>query len=214
MKNDKDFDPSKIELVNINDVRPNDYNPKEKNTAEYRNVVKSIGRNGLKQFIFVREVDGEMVIVDGEQRWTAAKELGYSQIYVYNLGAISEEEAKALTIWFEVQVPLDEVDLAPIALELHKVGIDLPFTEKEMGNFENLAKFSFDDYSDDGVLEDGDLGFKTLKIQMLKSQFDGVRAKINEIVELEGVSEGRALELLVADGLAGYEFEEENESDS
>ena len=117
----KDFDPSKIIKVPIDKVEPNDYNPKEKNTKEYKNVVESIRRNGLKQPIFVREVDGneKYVVVDGEQRLTAANELGYTEIYVYNLGKISEEEAKALTIWFEVQVPFSEVELAPIVVELH-----------------------------------------------------------------------------------------------
>ena len=94
----KDFDPTKILKVQIDKVEPNDYNPKEKDTPEYRNVVKSIQLNGLKQPIFVREVDGNdnFVIVDGEQRWTAANELGYKEIYIYNLGKISEEEANKI----------------------------------------------------------------------------------------------------------------------
>ena len=36
----KDFDPSKIIKVPIDKVEPNDYNPKEKNTKEYKNVVE------------------------------------------------------------------------------------------------------------------------------------------------------------------------------
>ena len=35
----KDFDPNKIIKVPIDKVEPNDYNPKEKNTKEYKNVV-------------------------------------------------------------------------------------------------------------------------------------------------------------------------------
>ena len=80
----KDFDPSRILKVPIDKVEPNDYNPKKKDTPEYKKVVESLRVNGLKQPIFVREVDGNdnYVIVDGEQRWTAAKELGYKDIYI------------------------------------------------------------------------------------------------------------------------------------
>ena len=54
----KDFDPTRIQKVSIEEVEPNDYNPKEVDTPEYHNVVESIRINGLKQPIFVREVEG------------------------------------------------------------------------------------------------------------------------------------------------------------
>ena len=212
MNNEKDFDINKIELININDVIPNEYNPKKKDTHEYKNVVKSIARNGLKQFIFIREEDGQKIIVDGEQRWTAAKELGYSQIYVYNLGEISEEEAKALTIWFEVQVPFDDIELAPIAIELSKSNIELPFTSKEMNVFAELAQVDFSDFGDEEPLETPEK-MVTLTVQMSKEQFDAVKNKMKEIISEQNVSEGRALELLVADGIAGYMGEEIPEED-
>lgn len=208
----KDFDPSKIIKVPIDKVEPNDYNPKEKNTKEYKNVVESIRRNGLKQPIFVREVDGneKYVVVDGEQRLTAANELGYTEIYVYNLGKISEEEAKALTIWFEVQVPFSEVELAPIVVELNKLDITLPYTDEEIVTFEKMTQFDFDTaYNEEGPQTDElDDEMKTLNIKMTPEQFETVDGAMKYIMEQEDVSAGRALELLCANGLTGYPFDD------
>lgn len=207
----KDFDPSKIIKVPIDKVEPNGYNPKEKNTKEYKNVVESIRRNGLKQPIFVREVDGneKYVVVDGEQRLTAANELGYTEIYVYNLGKISEEEAKALTIWFEVQVPFSEVELAPIVVELNKLDITLPYTDEEIVTFEKMTQFDFDTaYNEEGPQNDElDDEMKTLNIKVTPEQFETVDGAIKYIMEQEDVSAGRALELLCANGLTGYPFD-------
>ena len=209
----KDFDPSKIRKVNIDDIEPNDYNPKLKDTPQYREVVRSIQLNGLKQPIFVREVEGndKYVIVDGQQRWTAAKELGYTEMYIYNLGKISEEEAKSLTIWFEVQVPFDEITLAPIVMDLTRLDIELPYSEEQINLFENMLSFNFEnEYGGDGISDEKDDledEMKTLNIKMTPEQFEIVNNAIKTVKEGENVSEGRALELLCSSGLAGYPFD-------
>ena len=201
----KDFDPTKVLKVQIDNVEPNSYNPKQKDTPEYRNVVKSIQLNGLKQPIFVREVDDNdnYVIVDGEQRWTAAKELGYKEIYIYNLGKISEEEAKSLTIWFEVQVPFDEADLAPIVMELNDLNIELPYNELEIDGFRNLATFNFEDAwkEQTPLKEDNNKDEEILTIKMTSAQLEIVNNAIEEIKAVEKVKEGEALTMLCERGL-------------
>lgn len=206
---DKDFDPTKIEKVLIEDIEPNGYNPKEKDTPEYRNVVESIRINGLKQPIFVREVEGndKYVIVDGEQRYTAAKELGYNEIYIYNLGKISEEEAKSLTIWFEVQVPFTEVDLAPLVVELNALDFQLPYTDQQIEDFKNLVSFDFNEPYEEKEPEDELPDLKTLTIKMTPEQLEIVQNAIDTVTEGDNVSPGRALELLCANGLLGYPFD-------
>lgn len=201
-----DFDPSKVKKVSIDEVQTNGYNPKLKDTKEYKQVVKSLQINGLASPIFVRtDDDGQLIIVDGEQRYTAAKELGYKDIYVYDLGNISEERAKALTIWLEVQVPFDEIQLAPIAIELNQIDLELPFTEVEINNFREMVDFDFEDAYKDNEPLDSNETFKNLTVRMTADQFKVVHDAITTVSKNENVSEGRALELLVADGLAGYE---------
>lgn len=193
---DRDFDPSRILKVPIDKVEPNDYNPKKKDTKEYHKVVESLKENGLKQPIFVREVEGseKYVIVDGEQRWTAAKELGYEEVYVYNFGKISDKEAKALTIWMEVQVPFDELELATLVVEMKDLDITLPYNEEEVEDFVAMADFDFtppekhEEIIDDGLVE--------FKIQMTKSQFDFVDKCIKAVMDKYNCDEANALYVL------------------
>lgn len=191
----RDFDPSRILKVPIDDVEPNDYNPKKKDTPEYKKVVESLRVNGLKQPIFVREVEGndKYVIVDGEQRWTAAKELGYEEIYIYNYGYISEEEAKALTIWMEVQVPFEELELATLIVEMKDLDIELPYSNKEIEDFVAMADFDFtppikEEEPDDGLME--------LKIRMTDSQLEFVNKCITAVSDKEGCEPAEALYIL------------------
>ncbi len=204
----KDFNPENIKRVSIDLVHPNGYNPKAENTKEYYDVLESLKQNGLMSFIFVREVDGEdgYEIVDGEHRYLAAKELGYEEIYIYNLGKISIEEAKALTLWFEVQVPFDNVELAPIVVELSKLDIKLPYSEEQIDKFAELQKFDFDELGDDEPVEEEE-GFSNLALRLTQEQFMFIDGRIKEVMKDEGVSEGRALELIVADGVAGMDIE-------
>lgn len=194
-----DFDPDNIQKVKLDSVQPNNYNPKLKDTPEYQKVVASIVRNGLKMPIFVRETEDGLVIVDGEQRWTAAKELGYDEIYVYNLGNISEEEAKALTIWFEVQVPFDDVQLAPIIVELNAIDIELPFSDEQILDYIALADFDFTPKEENTIETSGDSddGLCKLIVRMVESQYNMVQESIEKIAKNENVSEGTALTLLV-----------------
>ena len=202
----KDFNPENIKKVPIELIHPNGYNPKAVESKEYYDVLESLKQNGLMSFIFVREVDGVdgFEIVDGEHRYLAAKELGYSEMYVYNLGRISEEEAKALTLWFEVQVPFDNVELAPIVVELTKLDIKLPYTEEQIEKFSELQKFDFYEFDEDEPVKEEE-GFNNFTVRVTQEQFNFIQNKIKEVMDFEGVSEGRALELIIADGFAGFE---------
>lgn len=204
------YDPKNIKKVKIDEVEVNDYNPKAKETKEYQNVVKSLRINGLQQPIMVRELNGKYVIVDGEQRYTAAKELGFEEIYIYNFGEISDEDAKATTIWMEVQVPFDQIDLAPIALELHEQGLELPFTDLQLDDFKHIAEFDFDSYvAEDNLPVKNDNSEKTyqIKIKLSKEQLDEINEAIKAMVESENIGEAHALELLVAMGYEKYQAE-------
>src|SRR4051812_33907810 len=130
------FDPACIKKVPIEAVTPNSWNPKEKDTEEYHKVKRSLELHGLRGAILGREARAgsgfDYEIIDGEQRFTAATELGFKELYVYNLGTVVDKEAKAMTIWWEVQVPFDTPQLSKLVVELDDTRTELPFSGAQL----------------------------------------------------------------------------------
>ena len=85
-----DYNPENIIKLKIKDICFNDWNPKDNDRA-YNRVKKSVAVNGMMMPVFVRETEKGFELVDGNQRVRAAEELGYSEIYAYNLGKITDE---------------------------------------------------------------------------------------------------------------------------
>jgi ParB-like chromosome segregation protein Spo0J len=155
-----DFEPAKILKVDINSVKPNEYNPKKADTSEYHKIVKSIQTNGLRGIILVRELEKDSYeIIDGAQRYTAAKELGFTEINIYNEGKVDDKRARELTIWYQQQVPFDRVEEAYLVNKLlieYPGQVLLPYTETELEELQEIANFDFDNYDSSGkVAGDG-----------------------------------------------------------
>lgn len=203
-----EFKKENLLKVDINKVHPNSWNPKEPNTKEYENVKKSLEINGYAQPILVREDGDGFEIIDGQHRFLAAKELGYSEIYIYNAGQISDEDAKSMTIWMQTQVPFDEVQLAPIVVELNKLDITLPYTDEEIVTFEKMTQFDFDTaYNEEGPQNDElDDEMKTLNIKMTPEQFETIQNAIKTVMEGENVNEGESLRRIVLEGMKNYDI--------
>lgn len=207
------FDTKKVLVVSINEVRPNTWNPKNKDSKDYQKVLSSIKRNGLKDTIKVREKLGatpndKYEIIDGEQRWKACKDLGFPLVAIYNEGVIDDLRAKELTIWWQQQVPFNEVDLAHLIAEMiTSENIVLPYDKEEIDTFMKMSKFNMDDFKEVPIPEINDnTTIKTLMIQMTDAQYQIViqamdKAKQNS--EGNEISEARAIELICADYLAG-----------
>ena len=90
---------------------------------------------------------------------------------------------------------------------MNEIGIELPYSEKQMEDFKELCAFDFDNaYEDFDQKEDDDAPkMKTLNVKVTDDQLTIIKEAMKIVTENENVSEGRALELLVADGLAGYQ---------
>lgn len=147
------FDIKKIKLVPIDQVQPNTWNPKVDGSAEYKKIVKSLKVNGLRGVIVVRETAKDSYeVVDGMQRYTAAKELGFTEVNIYNEGALGDQQAKELTIWYQQQVPFDKIMEAQLVNELLVEYNDselLPYTDDELNEIKAMADFDFDKFEDD-----------------------------------------------------------------
>jgi len=147
------FDKDKLKEVNINLVRPNSWNPKTKRTKEYEKVRQSIKVNGQRQPIVVREVIDEnnelfYEIIDGEQRYTGCLDEGFENVVIYNEGQIDDVNAKALTVWYQVQVPFDKIEEAYLISELSNHISELPYSVEDIANFKKITEFNFDEFEE------------------------------------------------------------------
>ncbi len=195
------YDPTKVLKVAIDDVRPNPWNPKEKNHKKVEDIKTSIKTIGFKEPVQVRDNDG-LEIIDGEQRWTAMKELGADFIYVYNNGKVSDEDAKSETLWWQVQVPFETIQLANLVVELNNLEMELPYSEAEIADFKEMIEFDFDDYATDGP-EDEDLEFKTFTVKLPMEAFKILESALEDLKEKNDCSDARAIELMAADYISG-----------
>lgn len=200
------FDIKKLKLVNIDDILANDWNPKNLNTNEYLKVKESIKAIGLNEAIKVREYEGKYQVLDGMQRFTAAKELGLKIIPIYNEGIVSDQKAREHTIWKQVQVPFNKIDEAYLVVKILEMGepIQLPYTEIELEELKQLTAFDFDEYEKGKQVGNGDdEDIRTLSIKMQIEQYNVVMEAINKVKDQDGCTDSQAIERICADYLAG-----------
>lgn len=194
------YDKDKLKVVKLDEVRPNEWNPKEKDSPIVSKIEQNIKRIGFNEPIRVRENEG-YEIIDGEQRWTAARNLGLKEVLIYNEGVMSDKEARASTQWWQVQVPFDDIKLAYEVAQLSEEDVELPYTAEEIEDFKAMANFDFDQYSTDRP-EDDDDGMKTFKVVVGEEAYNVIMRAVAKVqAENDNVSEGRAIELICADFL-------------
>jgi len=201
------FDPKKLKIVSIDEVRPNTWNPKPKGGKDYEKVKKSIEKKGLRGFIVVRENDG-YEIIDGEQRWTSCTELGFDKVLIYNEGEVTDKEAKELTIWWQQQVPFDHLDLSYMISEMQETfgELELPYSDEEVDEMLKISNFDFDQYASERPQDDSNPDVRTLALVMVKDKYDFIVAALDAVIaqeELQPNDRSRALELIVADYTSG-----------
>lgn len=152
-------------IVDINKVQPNSWNPKEsidksaENKEYYEEIKTEIEKKGLFEAITVREFNEGYEILDGFHRWTACKELGYTQIRVNNLGEVTDELARAITLIKEQKkVPISELKVAEIVgwfrdqdMEEDDVKDLLGYSDDEFEEYSKLFDFDWEKYDDEEI---------------------------------------------------------------
>jgi hypothetical protein len=192
------FDPAQVKQVDINDVKPNDYNPKERESAKQHNIKRGLEQKGLLMPIFVRESKDGFVIVDGEQRWTSLTQAGNDKALIYNLGKLSDKEAKEMTLWFEEQVPFDRVLQAELVKSMTEMyeNLELPYLDDEVQNMIKILDYDPNALLDEEFDEPNDDDFDKLVIKMTKDQMEVIKSVIDFVKEKLDCSDGRALEFI------------------
>ena len=180
-------------IVDINEVCFNPWNPKIKRSKEYEKVKESVKLNGLGMPIVVREIEDDNYkyqVLDGEQRLTAALDLGYDKVWIVNLGQVSDEEAKSKTLWYEMAVPFDKEQLGNLLVDL--VGkVELPYTDNEIEVITGIELETEDDEDFEDDFEEKS-NFTKFSVLMIKEWVNNLKDKIKQIQEDFDCSEGVA----------------------
>ena len=197
-----EFDPSKLGTVPIERVVPNGYNPKDDGTSEFQKLKRGIKLKGLRAPIIVREhphAAGTYEIIDGQQRYTAAKELGYKQLWIYNEGALDDHEAKEMTIWYQKQIPFKKISEAYLVTDLidnyQLDGLELPYSDFELSSFQDLAMLNIGDFVEDkhpgdkyqSPEKENRDGSITFTVKMEKSDYEIVEKALGAYARAHGV---------------------------
>lgn len=135
--------------VKIEECVINPWNPNVMSKEMFEKEVNSIKELGLLGSILVRELSGCYQIIDGEHRWKACKELGYTDITVESLGEIDDNQTKVLTILLNNLHGEDDIEKrAAVFEQLNQGQLQLlPFTQEEIDNTKALFKFDFTQYA-------------------------------------------------------------------
>ncbi len=143
-------------VVPIDSVQPNKHNPNVMSKSTFDKLKKNFEEKGFFGSIIVREhlIPGYYEILDGEHRWKAAKELGWTEVPVENAGKISDDELKFHTINFNNARGKDDVfKLAEMMSDISEGQQQLlPWTSEEITNTKKLIEFDFSQYSKESEL--------------------------------------------------------------
>lgn len=140
-------------VVNINDLKPAAYNPREElrpGDPEYENIKNSIQEFGYADAIVVNK---DLTVIGGHQRLNILKDLGYSDIEVAQVDLTKKQE-KALNIALnKITGRWDDKKLSDLFKDLNADSFKLNltgFNDEELSSILNShdSRNSQDDTSD------------------------------------------------------------------
>ena len=110
---------SQVELVDVDLLKPNEYNPNEMSKQQFQSLVDDLKENGFVGQPIV--VNDSHVIIDGQHRWEAAKFLGYEKVPVVFFNPADEDHQKMLTVgWNTKRGEFNPTKLAQLILDLNQ----------------------------------------------------------------------------------------------
>ena len=101
---DREAQDSPVKEISIHDIKPNPYQPRRKFAPEeLKELAQSISERGLISPITVTEKGNDYILVAGERRLRACKQLGFKTIPIYFRTVDTDEELMELALIENVQ---------------------------------------------------------------------------------------------------------------
>lgn len=134
------------------------WNYKVENADLSRKLVSNMKRNGQIENLLVRPLEtGFYEVVNGNHRLDAMEELGIKKVMVFDLGNISDAQARRIAVETnETKFLADTALLADVIGEiLEEFPVEdltetMPYTKQEIEDYSKLLDFDWDDFRENG----------------------------------------------------------------
>ena len=148
-----------IKMIPIGDLNKAEWNYKTNDEDLEMKLVENIRRNGILQVSAIyEEEDGKKVVLDGNHRLDACKQLDFEEVPCINLGKITLANAKRISIELnETKFEYSKIKLAEIIgdmtdeFTLDELTLTLPFGEDELEGLRDLLDFDWGQHDNDNA---------------------------------------------------------------
>lgn len=202
--------------VLVADCEPNPWNPNRMDAFTYSKVIDSLLTYGFVDPMTVRPLPGQTgrwQIIDGENRWKGAQDLGLEFAPVYDVGPIDDRRAMKLTIVLnELRGQYDPREMSALLTRLLEdedpltLAKSLPFTDVALKGMIGLGDLDLGGMVGEAIAR-GEASKKTRWVERmfrLTTEANGiVQTALEKAKDGEEMSDAQALELICADYLAG-----------
>ena len=217
----KALEIKKFEIVELDKIDLAPWNYKTEDEDKAAALERSLRNNGQILNINIRiKKDKRFEVIDGNHRVVALKNLGAKQCIAYNHGEISVEEAEIIALALnENHFENDMLKLAGVVHNLSKhyepdeLANLLPYTQDIIQRMIDLINFNVNQFKNNAN-DNEDREFELKKYAATLEQAITIDRAIVGVRGDEKMSDGRALELVCADYLAGVAEVEEDENEA
>ncbi len=187
-----------LKTVPISEVYPNDYNHNEMPPEMMEKEEEAFRRFGVIRSVLVRSPEPKRyIIIDGEHRYKILKNAGETMIQIRDLGPISEEEAKMLTVVLdEIKGQKDFIKSAELfagvkAYTHEEIASFLPYKVEEIDTMVGALDFDFTEYGSlkDPFEDDMVTEFGTIVCRVPKDEAGELDAAAEAMATTVGVSD-------------------------
>lgn len=204
---------AKYELISIDRLRANTWNPNTMTDEMFNKAVSSIIEYGFIDPITVMPYADGYTIIDGEHRWRAADQLGYREVPCVVLRTITHQQAKKLTtILNGLHGEADPEKLSVLLKDLldaepaESLLRTLPYSTDEFNSLAGLTAFDWDAFNE--KMAQPRLSDKEPWVERTYRMPESAAAVIDRAIAAiktgeDDIHDWQALELICADYLAG-----------
>ena len=183
---------AKIQKVSISSIKENDANPRFINKHKFQKLVNSVKE--FPEMLSLRPivVDKDNIILGGNMRYKACKEIGLKEVYIIQADDLGEKKAQEFII--KDNVGFGEWDWDILAntfdnVELKEWGLDVWQPEEEVSNNTDYTNNSLDEKLNRFL----DAKIKNITIPFENEEFDDVVDRLEKLLTKYNCEDYRTL---------------------